>query len=289
MATTKKSKEKDFIFISYSRNNLEEIKKCKEELEAKGFNCWMDLDGIESGEQNFKKVIIPAITESKAFLFFLTTESQKSDYAVKELNFAIKKEKRAIIVRINDDLMTDLFLFDYSDRNIIDWRKSEQKQKLLNDLRTWVDEDRIYKNLSGNIFITYRRSSLDDARLLQQALKARGYNVFFDYDSLKDEKFDDNIYKAIDESDVYILLLTKGTLDNCSREGDFVRHEIEYALARKKKIVPVKIADSDWEWPTTLPESIRGIKALQISEIYKNSLFEESVDKLIEDRFPEKL
>ena len=185
--------------------------------------------------------------------------------------------------------MTDLFLFDYSDRNIIDWRKSEQKQKLLNDLRAWVDEDRIYKNLSGNIFITYRRSSLDDARLLQQALKARGYNVFFDFDSLKDEKFDDNIYKAIDESDVYILLLTKGTLDNCSREGDFVRHEIEYALARKKKIVPVKIADSDWEWPTTLPESIRGIKALQISEIYKNSLFEESVDKLIEDRFPEKL
>ena len=36
-----------------------------------------------------------------------------------------------------------------------------------------------------DVFISYHRATgADDARLLQQALKARGYNVFFDYDSL---------------------------------------------------------------------------------------------------------
>ena len=41
-----------------------------------------------------------------------------------------------------------------------------------------------------DVFISYRRETgADDARLLQQALKARGYNVFFDYDSLRDGKF----------------------------------------------------------------------------------------------------
>ena len=41
------------IFISYSRRDLAVVKPIKEELERNGFSCWMDLDGIESGEKNF--------------------------------------------------------------------------------------------------------------------------------------------------------------------------------------------------------------------------------------------
>lgn len=49
------------IFLSYSRRDLEQVKAIKDELEqATGVNCWMDLDGIESGEQ-FVNVIISAI------------------------------------------------------------------------------------------------------------------------------------------------------------------------------------------------------------------------------------
>ena len=44
--------------------------------------------------------------------------------------------------------------------------------------------------MAYDIFISYRRQNgSDDARLLQQALKARGYTVFFDYDSLRDGQF----------------------------------------------------------------------------------------------------
>ena len=58
-----------------------------------------------------------------------------------------------------------------------------------------------------DVFISYRRKTgADDARLLQQALRARGYEVFFDYESLRDGKFDERIFAAIDEAPVFILM-----------------------------------------------------------------------------------
>ena len=74
------------IFISYSRRNLGEVRRIKEELESAGFSCWMDLSDIPAGEANYKKRIIPAIRASRvAFLFFLSTESQASENALKEI------------------------------------------------------------------------------------------------------------------------------------------------------------------------------------------------------------
>jgi hypothetical protein len=52
------------IFISYSRHDLERVKAIKQDVElTTGASCWMDLEGIESGEQ-FEKVIISAINRS---------------------------------------------------------------------------------------------------------------------------------------------------------------------------------------------------------------------------------
>ena len=126
------------IFISYSRRDLAAVKPIKDELEAQGFSCWMDLDGIESGEGNFKQVIIPAINGVDVFLFFLSRSSQQSEFAIKEIEFAKAKKKRIVLVRINDDSLTDYFLFDFQNADVIDWRRLEQKTKLLNNLRTWL-------------------------------------------------------------------------------------------------------------------------------------------------------
>lgn len=46
------------IFISYSRKDLEKVKAIKEEIEkATDTECWMDLEGIESGAQQFTQDI----------------------------------------------------------------------------------------------------------------------------------------------------------------------------------------------------------------------------------------
>ena len=139
-----------------------------------------------------------------------------------------------------------------------------------------------------DVFISYRRTTgVDDARLLQQALKARGYKVFLDYDSLHDGKFDERILAAIEEVSVFILMLSDGALDNCVNKDDWVRIEIEHAMKNERKIVPVAQFPHLWHYPEDLPEELMPIKSVQISEFNKFSLFDESIDSLVRNRFPD--
>ncbi len=144
--------------------------------------------------------------------------------------------------------------------------------------------------MAYDVFISYRRkTSVDDARLLQQALKARGYKVFFDYESLRVGKFNEKIFEAIDEAPVFILMLAQGSLDECANRGDWVRAEIERAICNGRQIIPVSSSVQNLSFPDYLPTSLREIPFMQVSELNKASLFEESVDKIVENCFPDYL
>ncbi len=133
------------IFISYSRRNLSAVKTIKEELESLGFSCWMDIEGIESGSEEFSEHLARAIKTAKAFLFFLSASSQKSEWSLKEIRFAKTQGRHVVIVRFNDCGMTDAFSFNYGGDDIVDWRVYEQKEKLLKDLRRWTRKGEISK------------------------------------------------------------------------------------------------------------------------------------------------
>ena len=144
--------------------------------------------------------------------------------------------------------------------------------------------------MAYDVFISYRRATgVDDARLLQQALKARGYEVFFDYDSLRVGRFNDKIFDAIDEAPVFVLMLTQGALDECVNQEDWVRAEIERAIDKRKQIIPVAPSDQKLSYPGWLPPKLQGLPYEQVSELNKTSLFEESVDKIIRNCFPPEL
>ena len=67
-----------------------------------------------------------------------------------------------------------------------------------------------------DIFISYRRvGGADFARQMQLALKTKGYNVFLDFDELKDGVFDRRIETAIKSSKVFIFILSPHSLDRC--------------------------------------------------------------------------
>lgn len=129
------------IFISYSRHDLKVVQPIKEELERLGFSCWMDLEGIESGTLEFSDHIIAAIDASTAMLFFLSTDSQTSEWALKEIDYALGEKKHVVLVRFNDDALVKKFRFDFKRADIVDWRKSEQREKLLGYLCRWVEEN----------------------------------------------------------------------------------------------------------------------------------------------------
>ena len=126
------------IFISYSRKDLDKVIAIKDEIDHElGINCWMDLDGIESGEE-FEDVIISAINSHEIFLFMLSPNSMESKYALKELTFAELKDKHIVLIYIVPCKMTDRFAFRYSITDTIDWNNSLQHNKLIDNLHKWL-------------------------------------------------------------------------------------------------------------------------------------------------------
>lgn len=129
------------IFISYSRRDKDAVLSIKDEIErALGLRCWMDIEGIESGDPEFTKEIASAINGSTAVLFFLSRASQTSVWTLGELRVACRNKKNVVIVRFNEEPILDEFTLEFSGRDIIDWGEPEQKEKLLRDMQDWTDE-----------------------------------------------------------------------------------------------------------------------------------------------------
>ena len=133
-------RERFDVFISYSRKDLEVVRPIRAELENVGISCWIDIDGIESGDANFKRKVVPALDSCCAVLFVISVDSQKSEWTGKELGYASRHGKRIVPLRFNDAPLVEEFDFDYGGVDIIDWRHPEQRQKLIRDLKKWTSK-----------------------------------------------------------------------------------------------------------------------------------------------------
>lgn len=135
--------KKDATFLSVIVAKILRM-SIKEEIEqTTGAECWMDLEGIESGAQQFTKEIVDGINGSHVFLFMLSKESQNSKFALRELNFAMKKaeankQKHVVIVNIDNCQMCDEFDFMYGLTDTIAWNNPPQKEKLIKDIKMWL-------------------------------------------------------------------------------------------------------------------------------------------------------
>ena len=128
------NKQQTSVFISYSRKDIEKARAIKAEIEKHtNCQCWMDMEGIESGDQ-FEDVIIKALNKCKFIVFVLSANSMRSVYAQKEVKYAYGKKKKLIPVQIDDAELTDWFLFNFSGIDIIDYKQTDQKNKLFNNL-----------------------------------------------------------------------------------------------------------------------------------------------------------
>ena len=132
------------IFISYSRKDLDLVKQIKSEISrSTGNRFWMDLDGIEAGSPSFTRNLAEAINHCKVFLFMLSDNSQSSQYALHELNYAKIKQKQlglhVVIINIDNCQLNDEFILYCGMTDIILWTNIPQRNKLIKDLKRWVD------------------------------------------------------------------------------------------------------------------------------------------------------
>lgn len=126
------------------------------------------------------------------------------------------------------------------------------------------------RDAEKSVFISYRRSvSRHLARSIALDLRAHGYDVFFDVDTVDSGEFDRIVLQQIAQRRHFVLVLSRGALGRCADEGDWLRREIETALHLKRNIVPVFEANFSFSAEAKhLPESIRDLPRFNGIPIY---------------------
>ena len=96
--------------------------------------------------------------------------------------------------------------------------------------------------MTFDIFISYKRRSVQMANNLYYRLTTRGYRVFFDLDEMRNDRFDEQIYNYIRNAKDIIVILEKESLNAIYDESyndDWFCREIIFALKEKKNIIPL--------------------------------------------------
>lgn len=134
-----------------------------------------------------------------------------------------------------------------------------------------------------DIFISYRRvDGRDCARNIYLALKSKGYkNVFFDYNSMREGMFNEQILTAISNCKDFILILSPRSMERCVIEGDWVAREIDAAIDAGCKIIPIQINEPFANWPDGFPRRFNFIKQIEFLTLRTDEYFDASIERLI--------
>ena len=89
------------------------------------------------------------------------------------------------------------------------------------------------------VYISFRRTNRHHARAIQQALTARGYDVFFDTQYAESGTFDRSRLYAIEARAHFVVLLTPSAPERALDPGDGFRREIEHAIDLKRHVIPL--------------------------------------------------
>ena len=116
-----------------------------------------------------------------------------------------------------------------------------------------------------DIFLSYRRiGGIDTARTFYDRLSAMGYRVSFDIETLRNGKFNEQLYQRIDECKDVIVVLNRTALDlREDPDDDWLRLEVAYAIKKGKNIIPVFLRDYESPKPGALPPDIADLVEFQ--------------------------
>lgn len=122
------------VFISYSRRDIEMAEHLCHILKENGIDYWIDKEGIYSSS-NYKELIVDAIEVSKAVIFVSSANSNVSINVVREIGYAVNKNKPVLPVMLDDTPYAKSIRLDMSDVDQIDFKNpSVSIKKLITSL-----------------------------------------------------------------------------------------------------------------------------------------------------------
>jgi TPR repeat protein len=145
--------------------------------------------------------------------------------------------------------------------------------------------------MRGGVFISYRRedSHAWAGRIYDRLSNRLGHeNVFFDVDNIAPGlDFIEVLSERVGNCDALVAVIGKDWLSSANKNGarrlddpnDFVRIEIEAALARDIRVIPVLVEDATMPATDDLPESLKKLARRQGIEI-SHTRFDSDVERL---------
>jgi hypothetical protein len=130
-----------------------------------------------------------------------------------------------------------------------------------------------------DVFLSYRRDGGETmAILLRDRLAAKGYKVFLDVENLNSGSFNKKLLGVIEGCTDVVVICSKGGLDRCINDGDWVRTEVAHAFAHDKNVVPILLRG--FEWPDVLPDDIEALRMQNGINANSNEYFDAALDRL---------
>jgi len=117
--------------------------------------------------------------------------------------------------------------------------------------------------IEKTVFLSYRRTNFSWAQAIFADLTHHGYDVFFDFNGIASGDFERVIIENIKARAHFLVLLTPSALGRCGDPGDWLRREIETALATQRNIVPLMLDGFDFGAPGIASELAGTLAPLQ--------------------------
>jgi hypothetical protein len=119
------------------------------------------------------------------------------------------------------------------------------------------------ERIEKTVFLSYRRTNITWALAIFQNLTQNGFDVFFDFNGIASGDFERIILGNITARAHFIVLLTPSALERCNDPVDWLRREIETALANQRNIVPLMLEGFDFGTPKIASQLTGKLAALK--------------------------
>jgi hypothetical protein len=105
------------VFISYSRKDIEFVRRLADSLQQAGYDVWWDISDLQGGD-NWVRTIEEAVRSSRYVLVVLSPHAVASDWVRKEYSFTLGLRKKIVPVMLQQcDIplaLTDINYVDFT-------------------------------------------------------------------------------------------------------------------------------------------------------------------------------
>ncbi len=239
------------LFLAYSRADREQAQALELDLRRRGFEVWVDVDGIRGGER-WKDRLSVLIRDADAVLFLVSPRLVGSEVCAWEVSEAYRHSRRIVpvlIADLGDAAMPDgLRVLHHVPLRPVDDR-AEGLRSIVEAL-DHPDDTRPRRSADARVdsptpagsyvFVSCTEADRDTARRLMELLRGMGLDVrWADDDVLRRGRFEAQVFDAIRGSGAVLALLSPEAAKSswfaaeamgAKREGKLVCAEIGAVL-----------------------------------------------------------